>query len=281
MKRIVPLLALLMVFGLAATAFATQNENDGSCTTSGCSQSELLHQSIRVNVPTVLRFVIDDGLNRVNNWLPSWNINLDPNAGTVEVNDCYVVPNWVDNSNLKTFMQNNAGGLLKADPSWGYPPVISFNGKNVATWAEVASQLDSETFTLGGGYTNSELHAQARAKGNLVCTNQYAFEVYTNCPNATLRYSLTHGGNPAHNAGTGFGTLFYNDHITKNGIAGWSVDRNITFTSADGTKHTLLGHVTPGIFFDNLVSQALWLRSSSPNNYYLYGTYTLGDPTAQ
>ena len=276
MKRIIPILALVMTLGVFGAAFATQGEDQCSVS-SGCPD-QTLTQTITVKVPTVLKYVFDNNVNQKG--LPSWSINVK-SAANFNVDNCYVVPNWV--SDVQGFVQNNWGHLLPAKAAFGYPPIIlEKDGQTVATWQWVAQHptfvAGDSSFTLGSGYTSGgSVHYLARAKGNLVCHNQYAFELYSNCPTAKLRYSLSGADNG------GFGTLYFEDMITKNGISSstWHVTKGFALTTADGTQHPLLGSVEPGVFYDNAVNQFLWLKNSSASpsgGYQLSSVFTLGAP---
>jgi hypothetical protein len=261
MNKAIRLFAVLAAFGLVATALACAPGDNT------CNKSDSVTQKITVHVPTVVRLVIDSNVNTKK--LDAWNINLANNANQ-DLSSCYVVPNWVGQDgglSLFDFLDKAHGHLLSA-ATYGYPPIITGESGKVLTWSEVVAQND-------GLATVYQKFPDARAKGNLVCMNDFMVEKYTNCPGVSFYVSLDSLGDTPN---TGFGDLYITDVTKVNGT-----NAVVGAQSTDAISYT--GHfydLTPnegfktGVFYDDYISQMLWLQPSQPGTYRIKATYTLG-----
>lgn len=270
MKRLVAFLAVLLLAGVVSSALACGNE--------GQNCNGTLSQKITIKVPSRLLFIMDQTGKINSSKLGDWTVNLAGSQPNFNNTSCYVVPNWVDETTALEWVRHHADHLLMAQPGFGYPPILTYGGK-VVTWQYVAEHPKrfgmSTDFTLYSKYTNGKAHKNAHAKGNLVCTNNYAFEVYSNCTGTDqLTYKLQGQGSESDKSG--FGTIHYLDLVTRNGSS-LTAPQHKNFTHT-GQHITLIDNVLHGVYYDNAVSQILWLGSSTEGNYNMMGVYTLGNP---
>lgn len=268
MKRLLILGLLALGFTAAGAAFA--------CDTPTCSSSSTsVTQNIHLTVPPVLKLVLDNSLSG----LSTWSLNLNNALGSSS--DCYAVPNQVSQSQLNSFIADAAksgnGGLIAAP---GYPAVFSNNGK-VETWQQVVN-------AYAGGASGSPYLSFAGtdisgspAKGNVVCNNPFLVEKYTNCPSgASFTMTLQPmdlPGASTMSAPTGYGAFEATDATSLNGTPTGGTQNTGWITTADASNSYPLASIQPGNFYDDNVSQWLWLQSAQPGSYALQATYTLAD----
>jgi hypothetical protein len=272
----------ITLFSIGAAAFAT-GDLQTQCVSGGCTtdaHAKPVHQKITVHVPAVVKMVIDQPSD-----LANWNVKLT--GKNADTSGCYVVPNWVgyQGYTLQDFLNDagvsqdaatgavDYGQLIPASNSHieGYPPVFVSDG-SVMTWGQVTKR------TAYVGLDGS--HASAPAKGNLVCFHHIMIEKYTNCPNVDFKVTLSN----RNDSGTGFGDLLMGDYGMYSGIpnshfagAGINALRPVgigttTLIAANDLKN---GFPT-GVWLDDHISQALFLKNSSYGTYKLLATYTLG-----
>lgn len=268
MKRLLMLGLVALGFTAAGAAFA--------CTTPTCSSaSQSVTQNIDLTVPPVLKLVLDNSLSGLSTW------SLDLNHALGSSNNCYAIPNQVSQSQLNTFIadaeKTGNGGLIAAP---GYPAVFSNNGK-VETWQQVVNAdaggaTGSPYLSFGGNDISG-----SPAKGNVVCNNAFLVEKYTNCPNgASFTMTLQPMDLPSSKTmspASGYGAFEATDATSLNGASTGATQSTGWITTADMSNTYPLANIQPGNFYDDNVSQWLWLQSAQPGSYALQATYTLAD----
>ena len=290
MKKTLLTVLFAGLLAAAASAFA-QASVTTQCVTCG-NETAQAYQNIKVTVPPVVKLVIDNNKTTDKNWLPDWNVNLGGNLTSSDLNGCYVVPNWVGfTQSLNDFLQaadagqGNFSGLVPALASYGYPPVIRHADGQVVTWNDVvtALKLGSDSPYIAGD------HGKDPAKGNLVCTNAFTIEKYTNCPGVAFFVSVSQ------NSGEqgGYGMLLMTDQATysgtdiKAGGAGFTyfapvpIDAVVPLlTGGTAESGKAFNGIDRGVWIDDAITQLLWLKNSTAGDYSLKATYTLGTATA-
>lgn len=287
MKKALLLAAFLALFAVGASALACTE------TSGNCNEKTSVKQKITVKIPAVVKLVIDGNASG-DKWLPEWTVNLK--AAEPDLSNCYVIPNWVGfdgQETLNQFLQaanasnGNLDGLVPAESSYGYPPVIRRGGTGaVATWDQVsAANYTGSPYLKEAPGSTSEKPLYYPAKGNLVCTNSVMVEKYTNCPNVAFFVRVVN------HSGDGFGSLFMTDAATISGVEGSG-----NYVGGSGFKYfhpvpmnTLVPLLTGGtaegggfngiprgVWIDDNITQLLWLKNSTSGNYHLTATYTLG-----
>ncbi|MEJ2292877.1 MAG: hypothetical protein P8Y13_01375 [Deinococcales bacterium] len=265
----------LLILGLFAAGFTAAGAAF-ACTTPTCSTSSTsVTQNINLTVPPVLKLVLDNSLGGLSTW------TLDLGNALGSSSNCYAIPNQVSQSQLNTFIadaQKSGNGGLIAAP--GYPAVFSNNGK-VETWKDVVDAYAGGA--SGSPYLNFAGNdiSGSPAKGNVVCNNPFLVEKYTNCPSGasftmTLQPMDLPGGSTM-SANTGYGAFEATDATSLNGTPTGGTQNTGWITTADASNSYPLASIQPGNFYDDNVSQWLWLQSAQPGSYALQATYTLAD----
>ena len=272
------LLAAMLGMGTALAQPYSPNPDNPACDNTGdlppfCDEdavpsedydviTDSITQDINVRIPTVVRLVLDDRLNK--DHLKSWNLNFKTGAPE----QCFVLPNWVGFEGHGPSFQDFAafaeshGGLVAWTPDMGYPAIISVDGGNtVATWGEA---------TDNGAYHTRG--TDVPAKGNVACKYEFMVEKYTNLPDgANFDVELTTDSD-------GFGTLYIEDVMKANGIDHVFTTGNAEFSSAGSDN---LVTVAPNHFYDDYVTQWIDLTASQPGKHDLTLTYTLSAAVAE
>lgn len=292
MKKTVMTLLFAGLLAAAASAFAQTNLTP-QCIQCSSTENAQAFQDITVKVPPVVKLVIDNNTAADGASLPSWTVDLSGTPLTSgALSGCYVVPNWVGfTQSLNDFLQlagasqGNLDGLVPALTSYGYPPVIRHANGQVVTWSDVvtALKLGSTSPYIADG------HANDPAKGNLVCTNSFTIEKYTNCPGVAFFVSVVQNANGATDGG--YGMLLMTDQATYSGTdikvggAGFTYFHPVPIgsqvplltggTAPEGSA-TYYNGIDRGVWIDDAITQLLWLKNSTAGDYSLTATYTLG-----
>lgn len=266
-----------LVLGLLAVGFTAGGAAFACSTGSTCNAQPMsIQQNVNLTVPPMLMLVLDSN---TSNTLNAWNVDLSNALGSGS--NCYAIPNQVTTSGLNAFIKaaQGNGGLITTP---AYPAVFSSNGQ-VQTWAEVVKEYAGND--SGSPYLQ---YASSPAKGNVVCGNPFVVEKWTNCPNGAT-FSMTLGPTTlpgsvtstntsgTTSAKTGYGAFEAMDSTALNGTPVGSPTNTGWITTADGTTMYNLSQIQPGNFYDDSVSQWLWLQSAQPGTYALQATYTLAE----
>lgn len=296
--------ALAAVFA-AGVAFAsgTSAYADGSCT-GNCFQTSTsfsTNQHIDVTVPAALRMVID------NPTQIDWTLAIS--AAHAQSNtypdNCYVLPNWVDNSNAQMFMNNagvtltqdskgavsiDGGNLITPSNATGYPPVFYKNqtpSDGTMTWNQVLAAQNLPA--SGTPYTSSGRGGEA-AKGHLVCFNKFMIEKYSNCGNVSFSATATAGAltgstDPTWTTEPFYGGLYMQDFVGQLGSSSGltAAGSGLSSTFFDPTSGLSNGAITLAsgnqmpqfTWLNDWVAQALYLRYVHPGTHHIKVVYTL------
>jgi hypothetical protein len=264
----------LLILGLFAVGFTAAGAAFACPTPTCSSSSQSVTQNINLTVPPVLKLVLDNSLGGLSTW------SLDLSTALSSSSDCYAIPNQVTQSQLNTFIadaeKTGNGGLIAAP---NYPAVFSNNGK-VQTWQQVVNA--DAGGASGSPYLsfNGNDISGSPAKGNVVCNNAFLVEKYTNCPSgASFSMTLQPMDLPSGtmSAATGYGAFEASDATSLNGASTGGTQNTGWITTAGGSTTYPLASIQPGNFYDDNVSQWLWLQSAQPGSYALQATYTLAD----
>lgn len=264
MKSTFRWLLATVVVALIGVSFACTNGDPGC----PAPNETTTPQEISVTIPPMIQLVIDNPAD-----FASWDIDLS--NGIPEGAQCYVLPNWIGDADVATFLADNnfhvdangdisGGSLVSAAGSTGYPPTFLDSEGAVQSWSDVTS---------AGAYVSG--HSTDPAKGHLLCVNKIMIEKYTNCDDIQFGVTVTRGTG---DDGLDYGALFMQDFVRPSGDSGLPVEQTMQEIAVPSATPTALldGAVQQFTWMDDFIAQALYLRNAAEGTRVLEAVYTLG-----